>query len=196
MMAEPVQDGSPYFLGDEALIRFSGEGENVPVTFWLVNKNDHTIRPFESHMALDAVFGSDLPDALQNVATIAPPQVDEEGNVMDGVLADFTVLGPEYAIKEDGTSQPMDASPHQLKSRYGKGIDENAEGTATEVLDGFLNRLKGEESQSGIPATFIDQQRNDEKMMAFYISALAYGEYTLGDIKADIAQRFNQTGKG
>ena len=62
----PIQDGNPYFLGDHALIKFSnGEGNYGEDTYWLVDKENHTIRPFESDMALDAAFGEDLETALK-----------------------------------------------------------------------------------------------------------------------------------
>ena len=188
----PIGEGNPYFMGDEALIRFSsGEEGYGPSVYWLVNKKDHTIRPFESDMALDAAFGDDLKAALQNAVTIAPPVMDPSGNITEGVLADFSLLGPEYAIKEDGTSKPLSFSPHQLKGRYGKSIDENAEGMGTEVIDGFLELLKKNEDKTKIPANFINKLKNDSQLMAFYISAMAYGEYSLSDVYSDISQRFN-----
>ena len=191
MQTNPIQDGQPYFMGDEALVRFSsGEEGYGPSTYWLVNKTDHTVRPFESKMALDAAFGEDLPEALQNVVTIAQPSVDKDGEITGGVLADFSLLGPEYAIMEDGTSKPLHFSSHQLKSRFGKPIDENKENDAAESLDGFLNKLKENEQRTGISAAEIDQLKDDQKLMAFYISALAYGKYTLKEIYADILHTF------
>src|ERR1035437_9729047 len=146
--SSPINDGRPYFMGDYALIRFSsGEEGFGPEVYWLVDQSNHTIRPFESHMALDADFGEDLQTALQNAITVTPPLIDQNGDITDGVLADFSLLGPEYAIKEDGTSKPMDFSPHQLKGRYGKPIDENTEGMATEIVDGFLGLMKTNEAQ-------------------------------------------------
>ena len=189
----PVQDGNPYFMGDQALVKFSDGGEGGPSTYWLVDKSNHTIRPFESDMALDTAFGSDLQTALQNTMTITSPTVDKDGNITDGVLADFTILGPEYAIKEDGTSKPMDFSPHQLKGRYGKPIDENIEGLSAEVVDGFLGLLKNNEKKTNIPAKYIQELKNDQQLMAFYISAMAYGNYTLNDIYSDILRRFNNS---
>ena len=192
----PVQDGKPYFMGGHALIKFSTNEEGFgPDTYWLVDQSNHTIRPFESHMALDAAFGQDLQTALQNAVTVAPPQIDSNGGITDGVLADFSLLGPEYAIKEDGTSKPMAFSPHQLKGRYGKPIDDNTEGMATEIVDGFLGLMKTNEAQTHIPSAFISKLKNDAKLMAFYISAMAYGEYTIGDIYSDISHRYHSSPK-
>lgn len=188
----PISEGNPYFMGDEALIRFSSGEEGFGAdTFWLVNKKDHTIRPFESDMALDAAFGNDLKTALQNVVTVTPPVMDPSGNITEGILTDFSLLGPEYAIKEDGTSKPLSFSPHQLKGRYGKPINESSEGLATEVVDGFLGLLKNNEDKTKIPANFINKLKNDSQLMAFYVSAMAYGDYSLEDIYSDISQRFN-----
>jgi hypothetical protein len=190
----PVQDGKPYFMGGEALIRFSsGEEGFGPETYWLADQSNHTIRPFESHMALDAAFGDGLQEALQNAVTVTPPKIDSNGDIVDGVLEGFSILGPEYAIKEDGTSKHLDFSPHQLKSRYGKPINESVEGLATEVLDGFLGLLKNNEDKTDIPAAFINKLMEDQKLMAFYISALAYGEYTMGDIYSDVARRYHHS---
>lgn len=189
----PVKDGSPYFLGDQALIKFSsGEDGMSPSTYWLVDKNDHTIRPFESQEALDSAFGSDVQDALQHVMNVIPPSVDESGNITDGVLAGFDILGPEYAIKSDGSSKPMHFSPHQLRGRYGKPVDDQLEGLAAEAVDGFLNILKTKESVTGIKPSFINKLRGDNQLMAFYISAMAYGDYTLNDIYAEIERKSKQ----
>ena len=190
----PVQNGRPYFLGDFALIKFSGGEEGFgPEVYWLVSKEDHTIRPFESEMALDAVFGEDLQKALERVVTVTSPTMDSNNDIVDGVLADFNVLGPEYMIKDDGTSEPLEFSSHQLKGRYGKPIDEDQETTAERTVDGLLNTLaKGD---SKITPAFIHKLRNDHQLMAFYIGALAYGGYNENYIHADILRRFNKSKK-
>lgn len=187
----PIGDGSPYFMGDHALIKFSGGEEGYgPNTYWLVDKSNQTIRPFESHMALDAAFGDELQSALQSTITINPPMVDQSGEITDGALSGFTILGPEYAIKEDGSSKHLSFSSHQLKGRYGKPINEGLESLATDVVDGFLGLLSTNEQKTGVPSTFINQLRGDHQLMAFYISAMAYGEYTLQDLYSDICRRF------
>jgi hypothetical protein len=186
----PVYDGNPYFMGENALIKFSGGEEGFgQETFWLVDKDNKTIRPFESKNALDEVFGQEVPQALQNVVSVVPPSTDEKGNITDGVLSGFTILGPEYAIRDDGTSKELNFSPSQLQGRYGKPIDEKAENMAVEVIDAFLNILKKSESKTGIKANFIDELKRDEQLMAFYISSMAYGNYQLNDIYGDILKR-------
>jgi hypothetical protein len=188
----PVGDGKPYFMGDHALINFStGEEGLGPETYWLVDKNDHTVRPFESNMALDAAFGEDLQMALQKAITVSTPSIDGDGNITDGVLSDFTLLSPEYAIKEDGSTKPLSFSPHHLRQRYGKPVDESLEELATEAVDGFLELLKKNEKTTKISPSFISGLKKDHQLMAFYISAVAYGDYTLNDIWGDIHHRHN-----
>ncbi len=190
----PISDGTPYFMGSEALIKFFGNEEGYgPSTYWLVNKKDHTIRPFESHMALDAAFGEDLEKALNNVVIISQPTIDQDNEITDGVLSGFTLLGPEYLIKDDGTSKPLHFSNHQLKSRFGKSVDEDAENMAADAVERFLSILKENEKNTGISSDFIDKLKDDSKLMAFYISCIAYGKYTLQDIYMDIMKTFDNS---
>lgn len=192
----PVHDGKPYFLGEHALIKFSGGEEGYgPGVYWLVDKDNHTIRPFESHKALQNAFGEGFQDALSNAITVIPPSIDEHGNIHDGVLSDFSVLGPEYSVKEDGTSKPLHFSAHQLRGRYGKEIDEKNENLSSRAMETFMRHLKSHESKTNIPNSFIEKLTNDHQLMAFYVSALAYGEYTLGHIYADINKRFRDSKK-
>lgn len=195
MNSTPIHTGNPYFLGNEAIITFSGGEDGYgPKVYWLVDKDNRTVRPFESEIALQKVFGDGYQDALSHCVTIVPAQINQDGEIMDGVLRGFNILDPNYAIKEDGTSQKLDFSPHQLKGRYGKAVDQNAEGLSTEVLDGLLNHLKSKEGQTGITGTFINKIKQDQHLMAFYISALAYGNYTISDVYKDISQRFKREG--
>lgn len=192
----PVNEGKPYFMGDFALIKFSGGEEGFgPEVYWLVNKEDHTIRPFESPMALDAAFGEDLQDALKKTVVIASPILDGDNDIVEGVLADFNILGPEYMIKEDGTSEPLRFSRHQLKGRYGKPINDEQEVTAERAVDALLNELSENKSGSAITSKFINKLRDDQQLMAFYISAMAYGGYSIDDIKAEIIKSFHQSKK-
>lgn len=189
-----ISDGKPYFMGDHALVRFSGGGSGADNDiFWLVDKETHTVRPFESNMALDAAFGSDLEEALKNVATISFPSIDSNGDIIDGILADFSILGPEFSIKEDGTAKPLDFSPHQLKSRYGKPIDEKKELEAERSVDSLLDSIKKNQDKTQIESKFIDKLKNDHRLMAFYISAVSYGNYSLEEIYSDIQRRYYQS---
>lgn len=190
MSSMPVYNGSPYFMGDHSLVTFStGEDSSGPKTYWLVDKKDHTIRPFESETALKNAFGEGFSTAMQHIVTIVPPNVDEEGLVTDGVLKDFDILSADYSIREDGTGKKLPFSAHKLRTRGGKAINEKGEGMAVEILDGFLNKLKQSSSQTGIQPGFIDKLKQDSKLMAYYVSSLAYDNATLSDIYKDISER-------
>lgn len=190
MNQSPIRKGTPYFMGDQALVKFSpGGGEPDSGLHWLVDKANNTVRPFESEVALQAAFGDGYEAAKRGSVVLSPPVIDENGEITEGVLRDFSILGSEYAVKENGTSKKLDFSPNQLKKRYGKQINENGEGLAAETLDGLLNIIKSKGKEMNIPSSFINQLKKDSRLMAFYISALAYGEYTLGDIYSDILNR-------
>ena len=184
----PVMGGTPYFMGDQALVKFSLDGSGGESTYWLVNKKKKTIQPFESMKALQAAFKEGYPEALKNAVAITVPVIDEGGEITDGVLSGFNVLDPEYAIKNDGSSKRLAYSPHSLKKRYGKPVDTKAEGMAVKALEGFFNILKQKEDITGISPKFIDKLKKDSKLMAFYISSLAYGNYTLNDIYKEIVK--------
>jgi hypothetical protein len=192
----PIHAGTPYFMGEHALVKFSsGEQGFGPETYWLVDKKMHTVRPFESHEALQNAFGAGYDQAMQHMATVIAPNVSSEGDVTDGVLKGFNILSPDYSIKEDGTSKKLQFSPHQLKQRYGKPIDMNSEGLATEVVDGLIEHLKKQQHKTGITPAFLDGLKKDHHLMAFYISAMAYGKYHLSDVYHDISHRFHAENK-
>ena len=190
----PVENGRPYFIGQHALIKFSNgtDGYDSSV-YWLVDKENHTIRPFESHDALAKAFGEGLNDAISKVVTVTPPQVDSNGAIKDGILADFDILDPEYSIREDGTAKPLDFSPHQLRSRYGKPIDEQKEISAEREIEKILDSFKPTGSRNDIPQSFIKNLRNNHRQMAFYISSLAYGEYSPQHVYNDILDKYNKS---
>ena len=188
---QPIRDGKPFFMGDEALIKFSNGEEGLDKgTFWLVNKEDHTIRPFESPMALDTVFGKDLEEALNNVAIVSQPTINDNGDITEGVLTGFSILGPEYMIKDNGSAKELHFSNYQLENRYGKKINVDEETKAAGTIKQFIGLLKENEDKTGIPSSFLDKIENDDRLMAFYVSSLAYGKYTLKDVYADIDHLF------
>ena len=191
--SSPIQDGTPYFLGDEALVKFATDSNQGTKQYWLVSKKDRTVRPFESNDAIRTAFGDQTKEAVSNAMKITTPKVDADGEIIEGVLDGFSILEPEYSIRSDGSAKPLHFSSYQLKNRYGKPVDEKAETIATEVLDGLLNLLKKDEEQAGVPAEFIDEIKEDDKLMAFYVSALAYGKYTMEGIHSDIVHSFDNS---
>ena len=55
-----------------------------------------------------------------------------------------------------------------------------------QAIESTFNKLQADPN---IPRGYIDQIKRDSQLMAFYISALAYGDYTLSDIYSDILKR-------
>lgn len=182
-------------MGDHALIKFSsGESGYGPDTYWLVDKENRTIRPFESETALHKAFGNGYDQAIAHTVSVSAPLLDEEGDVVDGILEGYSLLTPDFSIREDGSTKPLEFSNYQLKNRYGRPIDVEAEDQAAEVLDGLLSHLKNQTEQTGIPSSFLEKIRDDKKLMAFYISAIAYGGFPIGRIYQDI-QRVHEKQK-
>ena len=184
----PVDGGAPYFMGEHALVKFASmSGDFGPETYWLVDKNDKTLRPFESENALKKAFGDGYSTAKKHVVVVSAPNINSDGDVTDGVLEGFSVLSPEYAVKEDGSAKKLDFSSHQLKQRYGKPINEDAEETATNELDSLFQALKNKPGGASISIQELSKMQNDSKLMAHYISAMAYGGYTIDDVYNDMA---------
>jgi len=196
MTPAPIQDGSPYFAGGHAVIKFStGEPGYGPETFWLVDKQQKTITPFSSPTSLQAVFGPDFQQVMSSVVTVMPPNVSPDGKVNNGVLTGFYILDPEYSIREDGSSKPVDFTPGHLTHRYGRPINEVAEQDAIKKLDDTINGLKVHGQSHNIQPAYLDKLIKDSKLMAFYINALAYGDYEANDIVVDILRRYHLAGE-
>ena len=185
----PVHSGTPYFMGEHALIKFSSaEGGFGPETFWLADKKLHTLRPFESHAALQNAFGDGFDEAMKHVVHLVAPRVHSSGEIVEGVLRDYNIMSPEYAIKEDGSAKKLHFSPHQLRTRYGKPSNAKAESDSANKVEALLDKLKKSE-QVGVSADFVDKIKKEPHLMAFYISALAYGGYHIHDVFTDIFRR-------
>lgn len=189
MQKPTVSGGKPYFMDKLGLVQFTSpeEGYGTDV-YWLADSQDKTLRPFESETALQAAFGPGFEEAKANCVHLSPPTIDESNDIMDGVLTGFSILGPEHTIKEDGKIKKVEFSSHTLKKRYGKAVDPQKEDKAVRALEAFLNKLKSS-SDKKIAPQFIDNLMQDDKVMAFFINALAYGNYTLSDVYSDILRR-------
>ena len=189
---KPVaSSGKPYFLGGEGLIKFSdGVDGEAPSIYWLVSEKDRTIRPFESDAALAAAFGPGVEEAKSKCVHVAHPSIANNGEITDGILKGYELLGPEHAVHNDGSALPVEVSLHHLKKRYGKPINSASEEKAVNMLDNLLSSLSA--GQDGISAAAVEKIKRNERTMAHYISALAYGKYTVSDIKREILRKSKQ----
>lgn len=190
MAPPPIQDGSPYFMGDHTIVKFTnGTPAMGPEQYWLVDKSKDFIIPFASDAAIQAAFGEDYTTIMQNVVSVSPPAVSPQGEVQNGVFAGFILLGPEYAIQDDGSAKQLDYHPGHIAKRYGKPIDEQAEEKALIDLEGLLGVIKSKEADLGITAGTIDKLMQNTNEIALYISALAYGGYDANDVYKEILRK-------
>ena len=186
----PVADGLPYFAGDHAVVKFSnGEAGYGPETYWLVEKSSKTLTPFVSMESLQNVFGSDFQQVLDSAATVAPPQMDETGKIVGGVFNNYYILGSEYAIQPDGSGKKLEFSRAQLAERYGKPINEQREQETITALEKLFEVIGKEAAGLGISPAFIRKTMSDDNLIAFWINAVTYGDYTIGDVYKDFLYR-------
>lgn len=173
-----VSGGKPYFLGLHALVKFSsGLDSEGPSVFWLVDKGDKTLRPFESETALKNAFGEGYDTAMQHVVHLAHPKIDSSGDILDGALKGFSLLDADYAIREDGTAKEQEFSNHHLRNRYGKAVDVKAEEQAARTLEHVFKTMKERDSKE-IPPSEIEKIKGDGRRVAFLLNAIAYGKYS------------------
>jgi hypothetical protein len=182
--------GTPYFMGDQSLVRFSGQGPAGAMnanTLWLLDKKTKTARPFQDMQAVQNYFGQ--PVDINQAQVIPSTELSPGGlfGAQEG-RPGFELLDGEYAIKSDGTTRDLEFSSAQLADHYGHQQDPVAEQNASMVLDGFMNTLARAQN-SGIQPASLEQMKTNPRLLAFYINALAYGGYTLGDIYRDMKYR-------
>lgn len=179
--------GTPYFNGNEALVKFAnGEDGYGADTYWLVDNSTKTARPFSSTQALQTIFGNNLNQALSSVVTINAPAMSAGGMISSGPLSNFNVLDSSYAVQPDGSMKQIAATTAQLQAKYGQQTNPTAETSATQIVDNMLTLAEHNPTQSGLDPTALQQLSNDSQLMTKYVSALAYGGYAPADVYADI----------
>lgn len=178
--------GTPYFSGNEALVKFAnGEDGYGADTYWLVDKNAGTVRPYSSTQALQAHFGPNLNQALASVVTINAPAMASGGVISSGPLSNFNVLDSSYAVQPDGSMKQIAATSAQLQAKYGQQTNQTAEQQATQVIDSMFTLAEHNPTQSGLDPTALQNLGNDSQLMSKYVSAIAYGGYSPADVYAD-----------
>lgn len=192
--AEQGQDiGQIHMRGDQALVMFSddpdGPGPMSTSTVWLIDKNTKEIRPFMSAEAFNKYYEgvTTLADEWQK-GTIAslPTTVLNNPN---SSLYQFKLLPDTQGIQSDGRIPSADGpSEESMGELYGKEYNPEAQKTAFSILDNWLGLVK-DTPDSGVDASMIDKILKDDTQMAFYINALAYGEYSPVDIYKDIKRK-------
>lgn len=176
-----------YLTGDYALVRFVGQGQDRQMndqTVWLLDSKTKTLRPFSSGSALVNFFDGEV--NLDDITAIDATELQPGGSLgSNGGKPGFQLLSPEYAIQSDGSARRLDYSAAQLATRYGQPVNEEMEQTMFSALKGVFNMLE----TAGINKSTINKIKNDDELMAFYVSSMAYGGYSVGDIYSDVKKR-------
>ncbi len=176
-----------YLTGDYALVRFVGQGQDRYMndqTVWLLDSKTKTLRPFSSGAALSNFFDGDV--NVDDITSIDASELQPGGSLgSNGGKPGFQLLAPEYAIQPDGSARRLDYSAAQLATRYGQPVNEEMEQTMFSALKGVFNMLE----TAGVNKSTINKIKNDDELMAFYVSSMAYGGYSVGDIYSDVKKR-------
>lgn len=179
--------GSAYPLGDYSLVRFKDLGPAGYMSdqqIFLLDNTNRSLRPFQNMAALQNFFDGEVdPDKI-----VVRPATDLAPGGPLGSNAGkpgYQLLGSEYAIQSNGTARKLDYSISQLSERYGAPVNEETEHTMYMSLKGALKMFEDD----GIDSNQIAKIKKDKELMAFYISAMTYGGYSLGDIYSDIKKR-------
>ncbi len=176
-----------YLTGDYSLVRFVGQGQDRYMndqTVWLLDSKTKTLRPFSGGASLSNFFDGDV--NADDIIQIDARELNPGGSLgSNGGKPGFQVLSNEYAIQPDGSARKLDYSAAELATRYGQPVNEEMEQTMFSALKGVFNMLE----TAGIKKSTISKIKNDDELMAFYVSAMAYGGYSVGDIYSEVKKR-------
>jgi peptidoglycan hydrolase-like protein with peptidoglycan-binding domain len=88
----------------------------------------------------------------------------------------------------DGSStsgSSADSGTETFNPYYGDTKDQGLEQAANTALRGIFSAG----GATGVSSSYVDQVRNNQELVAFYIIAMAYGDYTPSDIIKDMKRR-------
>jgi hypothetical protein len=154
-------------------------------TVWLANKKTKELYPIMSEQAMRDLYpGNDL--AYQSAINSINEMTPEEFNMSE--WKDYNQMSADYGIYEGGKfKNNLGFSTADIQSAYGKTKNDDANSAGLNALTSFFTLLS--QPDSGINNTFLNKIKNDKNLMAFYWTALAYGDYTNDDIYKDIKRR-------
>jgi hypothetical protein len=129
---EPV---TPFFVGENALVKITNPNNPNSGTLWLVDSKKKVLRPILSEKALENAF-EDPQEAMNSIITLSSKALGP-----GGPLEGFTPLKADKAMNDDGSMEDIEFSEAQLQNRYGKPSDQVSENKALSMLDGMMNNL-------------------------------------------------------
>lgn len=179
--------GDFHVLNGEYGVKTDGSMKNVPYSpSQIQSRYGKPINEEGEDKAVTALDGlvSGLGAEPNQDASMSPPAESEQppmgmpegmGGPGDGTV-DTDVNGMVYAGK---------GGPGDNGDRYGKTLDPNA---ASAAFTGLLNEtnIGSTSAQGSLTPNYISSLMNDPMQLAFYINAMAYGGYTMGDIYKDM----------
>ena len=138
---EPImgENMTPFFVGDVALIKLLNANNPNTGTLWLADKKKKILRPIKNEAMIDSIFEN--PEEAKNSITT----VSSNALSPTGVLSDFSLLDQSKGIQDDGSMEDIPFSKAQLKNRYGKEKNPEAEQKAMSILDGFIGNLNNKQ---------------------------------------------------
>jgi hypothetical protein len=180
--------------GDHALIKFDtdpdGSGPGNTSTVYYVDVKNKTMRPFLSEQAFNNAYGGQftLQEAeSQGLIKTLSGSMLGPGMPLDIKNGSWTLHSNEGGVREDGTWKDMSLQigDAALKNRYGQPANEGLFEAGYSAIKGFLDLAKQDPS-IGLSAQTINEIENSPDKLAFYMSAVGYGGYSITDIYKEI----------
>lgn len=138
MMGGPSQTdspGTPFFIGDNAIVRIPNPNNPYQATTWLVDKNKKTLQPFASDRAFKNAFEN--PEEAERAVV----HISTKDLAPGGVLSGFQMLDGSQGVDHDGKRKNIEFSHGQIQKRYGKASNQQAEQKSLSMIDGILGKI-------------------------------------------------------
>ena len=143
MAMDQGEPATPFFIGNQSLVRIVNPTNPQASTRWLVDSKKKVLRPFISDEAFRSAFED--PDAAEKaMVTISSRELGESG-----ALKGFKPLQGDMGVQHDGSMKDIPFTDAQLQNRYGKPQDVASEDRALSMLDGLFGHMTGK--QGGQP---------------------------------------------
>ncbi len=162
---------------------------NSSTVFW-VNNQTKKIIPIISESAFQSFYG--MPVSNAKINTITVDYLGDDGAL--GKNSGYSLVPLSQGINGTKSDDAYKINPETVnEGNLGIRYGEKALSTEqlTKVLlgvDGFFDQIN-KDTNFGISSDLINQIKNDQNQVAFYMNALAYGGYTLADIARDLKRK-------
>lgn len=138
MTMDQGEPATPFFIGDQSLVRIVNPTNPNASTRWLVDAKKKVLRPFISEDSFRSAF-DDPDEAEKATITISARELGP-----NGALAGFKPLKGDMGVQQDGSMKKIPFTEAQLQNRYGKPQDTAAENRALSMIDGLMGKMGGQ----------------------------------------------------